>query len=99
MDLVDEEDVARFERGEDRGDVLLLDGGAGDRAQADAELLADDVGERRLAEARRPCKQHVVERFAAPLRRGERDLELFLDALLADELVEAPRAERALDVL
>ena len=99
VDLVDEEDVARLERREDRGDVLLLDRRACDRADADAELLADDVRERRLAEARRAGEQHVVERLAARLRRRERDLELLLDALLADEVVEAARAERALDLL
>jgi len=33
----------------------------------------------------------VVERLAAPLCRLERDLELLLRALLADEVVEPPR--------
>ena len=99
VDLVDEEHVARLERREDRGDVLLLDGRPGDRADADAELLADDVREARLAEARRPGEQHVVERLAARLRGVERDLELLLDALLPDELVEPARAERLLDLL
>ena len=50
-----------------------LERGPCDRADADAELLADDVREARLAEARRPDEQHVVERLAARLRRGERD--------------------------
>ena len=73
VDLVDEEDVARLERGEDRRDVLLLERRAGDRAEADAELLADDLRERRLAEARRAGEQHVVERLArAPWPRRAR---------------------------
>ena len=70
VDLVDEEHVARLERREDRRDVLLLDRRAGDRADADAELLANDVREARLAEARRAGEQHVVERLAARLRRA-----------------------------
>src|SRR5438034_502645 len=42
VDLVDEEDVAHLERGEDGGDVALpLELRAGDGADADAELLAD----------------------------------------------------------
>ena len=98
VDLVDEEHVARLQRGEDRGDVLLLDRRAGDRANADAELLADDVREAGLAEARRTGEQHVVERLAARLRRGERDLELFLHTLLADEVVESAGAERLLEL-
>ena len=66
VDLVDEEHVALLERGEDRRDVALaLERGAGDGADADAELLADDVGEARLAEARRADEQDVVERLAA----------------------------------
>ncbi len=99
VDLVDEDDVARLDRGEDRRDVLALERGAGDRADADAELLADDVREARLAEARRPDEQDVVERLATALRSVERDGELLLDAGLADELVEAARAETPLDLL
>ena len=38
VDLVDEEDVVRLDRGQDRGHVLLLERRAGDGAQADAEL-------------------------------------------------------------
>src|SRR6185312_2621641 len=84
VDLVDEEHVARLERRENRRDVLLLDRRPGDRADADAELLTDDVREARLAEPRRPGQQHVVERFPARLRRAQGDLELLLHPLLAD---------------
>ncbi len=55
MDLVDEEDVAWLEAGEDRRHVALpLERGARDRSQADAELLADDGREGRLPESGRP---------------------------------------------
>ena len=100
VDLVDEEDVLQLEAGEDRGHVALpLQRRAGDRADADAELLADDLRERRLAEPGRADEQDVVERLAARLRRRERDRELLLDALLADELVQPARPERALELL
>ena len=70
MDLVDEEDVPLLEAGEDRGHVALaLERGPGDRANADAELLANDRRERRLPETRRAGEQDVVERLAASLRR------------------------------
>src|SRR5579859_5822455 len=99
VDLVDEEHVSRLERGEDRGDVALaLEGGAGDRADADSELLVDDVREARLAEPRRAGEQEMVEGVAASLRRGERDRQLLLHALLPDELVEPARTERLLDL-
>ena len=80
VDLVDEEDVTQLEAGEDRGHVALpLERRPGDVADADAELLADDLRERRLAEPGRPDEQHVVERLAARLGGRERDRELFLD--------------------
>ena len=60
---------------------------------------ADDVRERRLAEPGRAGEQDVVERLAARLRRVERDRELLLHALLADEVVERLRAQRALELL
>ena len=99
VDLVDEEHVARLDRGEDRSDVLLLERGPGDRAEADAELLAHDLRQRRLPEARRAGEQHVVERLATPLGGVERDAELLLDPLLTDEVVEPARPQRALDLL
>ena len=99
VDLVDEEHVARLERREHRRDVLLLERRAGDRAEAHAELLPDDLRERRLAETGRAGEQDVVERLAPRLRRVERDRELLLDALLADEVVEPARAERAFGLL
>src|SRR5207302_3875375 len=99
VDVVDEEHVARLERGEDRRDVLLLDGGARNRADADPELFANDVREARLAKPRRTGEEHVVERLAARLRGRERDLKLFLHSLLPDEVVEAARAKRPLELL
>jgi hypothetical protein len=100
VDLVDEEDVALAEAGQDRGHVALaLQRGAGRRAQPDAELLTDDEGEARLAEPRRPDQEEVIERLAAGPRRLERDGELLLDPLLPDELIEPARPERALELV
>ena len=100
VDLVHEEDVALLERGEDRRHVALaLEGRAGHRANADAELLADDVGEARLPEAGRADEENVVERLSSPLRGLEDDAELLLDPLLADELVQAARTEGAVELL
>ena len=73
--------------------------GPGDGAEADAELLAHDLRQRRLPEPGRAGEQHVVERLAAPLGGVERDAELLLDPLLADEVVEPARPQGALDLL
>src|SRR5262249_28645370 len=100
VDLVDEEHVARLERGEDRGDVALaLERGARDLADGDAELAADDLREGGLAEAGRAGEQNVVERLPAPARRVERHRELLLDPFLADEVGERLRAERTVVLL
>jgi hypothetical protein len=99
VDLVDEEDVAGLERGQDGRDVLLLERRAGDRPEPDPELLADDLRERRLPEARRAGEQDVVERLAPRLCGVQRDRELLFHALLADEVVESPRPQRPLGVV
>src|SRR5207249_217836 len=99
VDLVDEENVARLERGENRRDVLALEPGPGHLPDPDAELVAHDLGERGLSEPGRSREQHVVERLAARTRRLECDRELLLDALLADEVGERARAERPLELL
>ena len=98
MDLVDEQHVARLEIGEQRREVArALEHRPGGLAQVDAQLVRDDVRQRGLAEARRAEQQHVVERFAAPLRGVDEDAELLADLLLPDVFVEAAGAQRALD--
>ena len=100
MDLVDEQDVARLERGQDRRHVALsLERRSCDAADADVELLADDVGETRLAQAGRADEQHVVERLRPRPRGLERDLELLLDPVLSDEVVEPSGPQRALELV
>ena len=87
-----------LERSQDRGHVALaLERRTGDAADADSELLAEDVGEARLAEARGADEQYVVERLAARAGGLERDRELLLDPSLADELGQTGWAERDLD--
>ena len=66
------------------------------RADGRAHLVGDDVGERGLAEARRPVEQDVVERFAAARGRLDRHLEVLADAVLADVVVEPPRPQAGL---
>src|SRR5262249_12125297 len=100
VDLVDEQHVPGLESGENRREIALpLEGRACDAADADTELLSDDVGQAGLAEPRRPDEEHVIERLGPSARRLQRDLELLLDALLADELVQSPRPERAVEFL
>ena len=100
VDLVDEEHVVLLQIRQERGEVAAaLDGGAGRLAEVDAELVGDDAGERRLAEARRPVEQDVVERLAARERRLDEDGEVRLDLLLADVLAKLARAQAVLPVV
>ena len=97
MDLVDEENLVLLEIREHRGQIArLLDDRPGCRAHRHAQLVANDVGERRLAEARRSVEQDVIERFLAPARGGNRHMQVVAHAILADVLVQRSRAESRL---
>ena len=77
MDLVDEEDVARLQVRQDRGEVAgARDHRARGRAEVHAEFARDDLGHRGFAEARRARKQHVVERFVAAARGVDEDFQV-----------------------
>src|SRR5206468_2894528 len=98
--LVDEEDAAGLERGEERGDVALaLERRPRGLHERDVELGRDDLRERGLAETGRAGEEDVVERLAAGLGRLDEDTELVLDRGLADEVREPPRAQRAVELL
>ena len=97
MDFVDEEHLVLLQVGQHRGEVArLLDHRAGGGAHGHAHLVADDVGERGLAEAGRAVEQHVIERFAASDRGGNRHLQVVAHAVLADVLGERPRTQSRL---
>ena len=98
VDLVDEQDVALVERGQDRGEVAgPLDRRAARVADVDLELAGDDRRERRLAEAGRAVEEDVVGGLSPALRRREQHRQVGLDLALADVLVERSRPEGALD--
>ena len=89
MDLVDEQDVALAEAGEDGRQVAgALDGRSGGRADLGAHLRGHDVGERGLAESGRTVEQDVVDRLGPMLGGVDEDREVLLHAILAGELVE-----------
>ena len=88
-------DVARLEVGEDGGEVAGLgQHRAGGGAEVHAELAGDDLGQRRLAEARRAEQQHVVQRLATRLGPLDEDAQVGLGLLLADELRQRLGAKR-----
>ena len=100
VDLVDEQDVAVLEIGEQGGEVARLgDDRPGGGAEADAELAGDDLRQRGLAEAGRAEEEDMVERVAAALRRLDEHPQILARRLLADELVERLGPKRGVDIL
>ena len=100
VDLVEEEDLALLEGGEDRGEVAgVLDGGAAGDADRGAHLGRDDHREGGLAEAGGAGEQHVVGGGAARAGGLQHQVELLADLLLADELVQVLGAQGGLDGL
>ena len=96
VDLVDEEDRAAVPGRSGTAAISALRSSAGPdglSTNATSELLGDDPRQRRLAEARRAGEQHVVERLAARGGGLDRDAQLGLQRLLADELVQPARAQ------
>ena len=94
MDLVDEQDVALLEIGEERCEIAGAgDHRAGGGAEVHPELARHDLGERRLAEPRRAGEEDMVEGLAAGAGGGDEDLEIGPRLGLADELGEALRAQ------
>ena len=64
VDLVDEEDVVGFERGEQARQIAgFVEHGAGRHFESDAQFVGDDVRQCRLAQSGRPVEQRVVERL------------------------------------
>ena len=95
MHLVDEEDVAGLQVGEEGGEVALaFDRRAGRYPDLGFHLVREDAGEGRLAEAGRPVEKNVVERLLALLRRGKSYAQVLLNLVLADVFRQPAGPER-----
>ncbi len=100
VDLVDEEHRPRLERRQERRDVALaLERRPGGLDERHLELGGDDLRQRGLAESRRPGEQHMVERLAAARGRRDRDRQLVLERLLADEVLQPAGPQRAVELV
>ena len=89
VNLVDEQHFVLAEARQDRREIAgALEHRPRGRAHGDAELLADDVSQRRLAETGRSVEENVIERFVALPRGGDRHLKIRANALLADVVVQ-----------
>ena len=94
MDLVDEEDRALRRVGQVGHHVhLLVERRAAGHVQLDAQLVVQDGGERRLAQARGAVEEDVRQRLAPLPRRLKRDRQPLGDGRWPIDLGEPLRAE------
>ena len=95
MDFVDEQHVALFEIGQERGEIAGLgDHRPGGGAETDAEFARHDLRQRGLAEAGGAYEQHMVERLVTLARGLDEDRQVGARLRLADEFGQQLRAQR-----
>src|SRR5262249_20650053 len=100
VDLVDEQNIARLEIGEQRREIpRLCDHRTRGGAEVDAQLTRNDLRQRRLAETRWADKKHMVKRFLAGARRFDEHAQVRARLLLPDEFRQALRPQRRIDVV
>ncbi len=100
VDLVDEEDVARLQVGEDGGEVP---GSFQRRARCDSDGASHLAGnyprQGRLSETGRPRKEDVIQRTALGSGGVDRYPHPLFDLLLADEVLQRMGAEACLHLI
>ena len=99
MNLVDEQDVAPPQPGEDAGQIgAARQRRSGDNVNLRAHLVGDDMRQRRLAQSRRAVQKHVLHRLAAAAGSGDGNPQLLEQLLLPDVVGETPRTQRVREV-
>ena len=85
MDFVNEQDIVRFQIGQQGCQIArAFQYRPGRLAQVHTQFARDNVRQRGFAETRRPEQQRVVERFAAVFRRLNKNIQLLFGLVLAD---------------
>ena len=98
MYLIDEQHIVLFQIREQRSEISgPLKYRPGRLAQLHAHFVGNDVRKRRLAQARRPEKQHMVERLVSAAGGLDKDFELLPDTRLADIFLERTRTQSLLN--
>ena len=94
MDFVQKQNAARFEVGQNRDEIAgPLNRRSRRCPQRRTHFIRDNQRQARLAEARRPVQQHMVQRLAPPLRRRHKDRKTFFNLRLPDKLTQALRPQ------
>ena len=97
MHLVDEQDVALAQVGEDGRQIAgALDGRTRCDLQPGAHLNAQDMREGGLAEARRSVEQDMIQRLSPCARGLDQDAEILAQPVLAEHLGQRAWAQRGI---
>ena len=98
MDFVNKQHIVLFQVGQECRQVFgLFQHRAAGLAQIDAQLVGNDVAQRRLTQTRRAKQQHVVERFVALFGCSNKNLQLLAHLGLAHIVVQQFGAQGALN--
>ena len=94
MNLVDEENIALLQIGEQRGQVTgALHHWPGRIFAVDSHLDRDDMCQGGFPESWRTAEQDVIDAITPMLSRFNQDAEIFLDLLLANVLIQGSRTQ------
>ena len=100
VNLVDEENIALAQVGQDGGQIAgLFNGRAGGDLEIGIHLVGQDVAERGLAQTGRTVEQHVIQRLPALACGLDQNANFVAQPLLADHLIQRARAQRVINFL
>ena len=100
VNLIDEQDISGAQAGENCRQISgPLNGRSGGHLDADAHLVGNDVGQRGLAQSRRPVEKNMIERVTAATRRADQDLEVLLELALTNDFGQGARPQRMIDAI
>ena len=97
MDLINEEDIAFLQRGEDGCQIArVLNRRSRRQAQRTAHLVGNDHRQGGLAQSGRTRQKDVIGNFSPPDGGLEHQRELLAHHLLTNEVFKVARAQRSL---
>src|SRR5579875_360113 len=100
VNLIDKQDFAGLQRGQNRGQVAgVLNSRARSCFQTHTHLGGNDIAERCLAQARRTVEQNMIDGLAALERGLQQNIKIFFNLLLSNIFGQAARAKASLDGL
>ena len=100
VDLIDEQHITRLEVGHKRSDIAgLFQYRSASGLERNTHLVRNDAGQSGLTQTRRPKNECVIQRLAAPTRRGQKNIHLLAYGSLTQILGQRFGSDRAVNLL